>query len=291
MDSSGVGMATGTAGGAAATNTGMTTVGGGNNMMFFSNSVPDRSSGLQIFALFVLFSFPSLALVVVSLRAAGRWAWRQFGWGTFLNHLPLLSFARDGKGGKKPRGKRTKESLANMHANLLDDTLICVAMFMSAIETAASYKYIKTNYVGIRGRDIPPHDPTEGMVWNYAVQIFYNPILALVKLSVLIFLYRLFAHKRGVKLYIVGLSGVTLVQLVAVAGAIIFQCTPIAFNWTPTLPNGRCVDQRSLYVSTAAFTILTDVLVLGLPAYIFRDLNIPKKTKIALLVVFLMGGL
>ena len=164
-------------------------------------------------------------------------------------------------------------------------------MFMSAIETAASYKFIKTNYIGIRSRDVPPHDPTEGMIWNYAVQILYNPILALVKLSVLIFLYRLFAHKRGVKLYVVGLAGITTVQMVAVAGAIIFQCTPISFNWMPNLENGRCVDQSSLYVSTAAFTILTDVLVLVLPAYIFRDLNIPKKTKIALLAVFLLGGL
>lgn len=150
---------------------------------------------------------------------------------------------------------------------------------------------IKTNYIGIRGVDVPDHDPTEGMIWNYAVQILYNPILALVKLSVLVFLHRLFSQIRGVKICIIALATLTTLHMVAVAGAIVFQCTPISFNWTPRLEGGTCVDQPALYVSTAAFTIVTDVLVLLLPAYIFWGLNIPRKTKIALLFVFLLGGL
>lgn len=129
------------------------------------------------------------------------------------------------------------------------------------------------------------------MIWNYAVQILYNPILALVKISVLVFLHRLFAQIRGVKICILALAAVTALHMIAVAGAIIFQCTPISFNWNPELEGGTCVDQPALYVSTAAFTILTDVLVLLLPAYIFQGLSIPKKTKIALLFVFLLGAL
>lgn len=128
------------------------------------------------------------------------------------------------------------------------------------------------------------------MIWNYAVQILYNPILALVKLSVLIFLHRLFSQVRGVKACVIALSVLTTLHMVAVAGAIVFQCTPIASNWTPGL-GGRCVDRPALYVSTATFTIITDVLVLLLPGYIFRNLNIPRKTKIALLFVFLLGAL
>lgn len=129
------------------------------------------------------------------------------------------------------------------------------------------------------------------MIWNYAVQILYNPILALVKLSVLVFLHRLFAQIRGVKMCIMALAAVTTMHMVGVAGAIIFQCTPISFNWEPLLEGGTCVDQPALYVSSAAFNILTDVLVLLLPAYIFRGLSIPKKTKVALLFVFLLGAL
>jgi hypothetical protein len=41
-------------------------------------------TGLQIFAIAIIFVFPALALVVVIIRAAGRVAIRQFGWGTCL---------------------------------------------------------------------------------------------------------------------------------------------------------------------------------------------------------------
>lgn len=54
----------------------------------YASGVPDATSPLQTVALFILFFFPALALVVVSLRAAGRWAWGQFGWGEpFRNPL------------------------------------------------------------------------------------------------------------------------------------------------------------------------------------------------------------
>lgn len=147
---------------------------------------------------------------------------------------------------------------------------------------------IKTNYIGIRGANIPPHDLTPGLIWNYAVQLLYNPILALVKLSALVFLHRLFSQVRGVRPAVLALAGLTVLNMVAVAGAVVFQCVPVSANWRG---GGKCVDRRALYVSTAAFTILTDVLVLLLPGYILRNLNIPKKTKVALLFVFLLGGL
>ena len=104
----------------------------------------------------------------------------------------------------------------------------------------------------------------------------------------LIFLYRLFSQVRGVRPAVLVLAGLTALSMVAVAGAVVFQCVPISANW---MGGGRCVDQRVLYVSTAGFTILTDALVLLLPVYILRNLNIPKKTKVALLFVFLLGGL
>ena len=134
---------------------------------------------------------------------------------------------------------------------------------------------------------MPPHDPAPGLIWNYAVQLLYNPILALVKLSALIFLYRLFSQVRGVRPAVLVVAGLTASHMVAVAGAVVFQCVPISANWRG---GGSCVDRRALYVSTAAFTILTDVLVLLLPGYILRNLNIPKKAKVALLSVFLLGA-
>jgi len=129
------------------------------------------------------------------------------------------------------------------------------------------------------------------LIWQYAVQILYNPILALVKASVLIFLSRIFGQKDGVRRFLLWLNIANIAQMVAVFFAITLQCIPIAFNWDLTIRGGRCVDRRVLYTSTAAFSILTDLLILGLPLWVFSSLKIPKRTKLALLFVFLLGFL
>ncbi|KAK4190362.1 hypothetical protein QBC35DRAFT_79325 [Podospora australis] len=209
-------------------------------------------SGLQIFALFVNFFFPSLALIIVSIRVAGR--------------VTTTKFA-------------------------IDDWLVCIAMLMSIAQTVISFFFIKTNFIGIPINQVPPHDPTQGLIWAYAVQILYNPILALVKSSVLIFLSRLFGQKDGVRRSLFWLNVANIAQMVAVFFAITLQCLPIAFNWDFSIRGGRCVDRRILYTCTAVFNIITDLLILGTPIWIFTSLKIPRRTKIALLCVFLLGFL
>jgi hypothetical protein len=113
----------------------------------------------------------------------------------------------------------------------------------------------------------------------------------LVKSSVLIFLSRLFGQKDWVRRFLLWLNVANISQMVGVFFAIILQCTPVAFNWDPTITGGYCVDRRVLYISTSVFNIITDILILGLPLWIFSSLRIPKRTKTALLIVFLLGFL
>ena len=123
------------------------------------------------------------------------------------------------------------------------------------------------------------------------MQILYNPILALVKSSALIFLSRLIGQKDGVRRFLLWLNVANLCQMVAVFFAITLQCLPIAFNWDPSVRGGRCIDRRVLYTATSALNIATDLLILGVPLWIFVDLKIPRRAKIALLFVFLLGFL
>jgi hypothetical protein len=100
----------------------------------------------------------------------------------------------------------------------------------------------------------------------------------------------LFGQKPGVRRFIIWLNVVNLANMVAVFFAIVFQCFPIEKTWEPFL-EGHCVDRRILFVASSSINILTDLLVLGLPLRIFIDLKIPKRTKIALMFVFLLGFL
>ncbi|KAK8125418.1 uncharacterized protein PG998_001177 [Apiospora kogelbergensis] len=138
--------------------------------------------------------------------------------------------------------------------------------------------------------DIPLHDPTQGALWNYVVQILYNPILALVKSSLLILLLRLFGQKPGVRRFIIWLNTINLASMVSIFFAVVFQCFPLQKAWKPRL-EGYCVDRRILFVAASAINIVLDLLILGLPLRIFVGLQIPKRTKIALMFLFLLGFL
>ncbi|KAI1367052.1 hypothetical protein F5Y08DRAFT_327008 [Xylaria arbuscula] len=211
----------------------------------------DYTSTQQGLAIGIVVGFTALAFVVLCVRVAGRVSSHQFA---------------------------------------LDDTLVCIAMVLSILETAASYMFIRTNFIGIRWQDIPPHDPVPGLVWNYAIEILYNPILALVKTSILLFLQRLFGQRPGVRRFIVWLNAANIGMMIGVFFGVVFQCIPISKTWEPNL-EGTCVDRRVLFTVLSSFNIFTDILMLALPLRIFISLKIPRRTKIALMFVFLLGFL
>ncbi|KAK1990362.1 CFEM domain-containing protein [Colletotrichum falcatum] len=222
----------------------------------FSDDYPYPYSSLQHAGFFILFFFPIVALVIVALRVYSRVTTKQFGW---------------------------------------DDALICVAMADSLAETVASYFTMRYSFLGVHVYDIPLEaDPRIGSLWAYIIQILYNPILALVKTSMLLFLLRLSGQKRSVRYTIIGLNVFNIVLMIAIFVTVIFQCQPISYFWEKAgrdpPKDGKCIDTNAFYISTAALTILTDIMFLALPFWIFLGLKMPGRVKIALLFVFALGA-
>ncbi|KAH7024452.1 uncharacterized protein B0I36DRAFT_387023 [Microdochium trichocladiopsis] len=211
------------------------------------------TSPLQQFGFFIIFFFPALATVFYALRVYSRTSKKQFG---------------------------------------LDDALVGAALVFSWTETSFTYNFMKYNYVGIHVWDIPlTNDPRPGLIYNFAVQIAYNPILALVKTSVLLFLLRLSGVQRPlVRWSIHALNALNIAMMLAIFIVVIFQCSPVAAIYDPDV-KGTCIEQGLFYVVTAGLTVLTDVLVLALPFWIFLELKISRKKKMALIGVFGLGGL
>ncbi|KIH94417.1 hypothetical protein SPBR_05900 [Sporothrix brasiliensis 5110] len=211
------------------------------------------TSPLQQFGFAIIVFFPVLAFIIVMLRVYSRVSTKQFG---------------------------------------IDDTLIIIAMILSIGETASTWMFMKTNFIAIHIWDVPrEYDVVQALIWNFAVQVLYNPILALVKTSMLLFLLKLGSQKPGVRICIHILNALNLMLMVAIFIVVIFQCTPIRFNWDTTIVGGHCINQGVFYLATAALTIFTDVLNLALPFWVFLDLKMPVRVKIALLFVFLLGGI
>ncbi|KAL1899811.1 hypothetical protein Sste5346_002677 [Sporothrix stenoceras] len=211
------------------------------------------TSPLQQFGFAIIVFFPVLAFIIVCLRVYSRVNTKQFG---------------------------------------IDDALIIVAMILSIGETATTWMFMKTNFIAIHIWNVPAeYDVVQALIWNFAVQVLYNPILALVKTSMLLFLLKLGSQKPGVRICIHILNTLNLSLMVAIFLVVIFQCTPIAFNWDTTIVGGHCVQQGTFYLATAALTIFTDVLNLALPFWVFLDLKMPLRVKVALLFVFLLGAI
>ncbi|KAL6360449.1 hypothetical protein LRP88_06155 [Fusarium phalaenopsidis] len=214
-------------------------------------------SRLQQIGYFILFFFPIMAFCVWVLRIYGRFSTKQYSW---------------------------------------DDLLITMAMALSIAETICSYYSMRLNYIGIHKKDIPlTQDFVLGQKWAFTIQILYNPILALVKTSVLLFLMRLGGQKREVRLCIISLLVFNLFQMVAMFLACVFQCTPVSYFWDRAKeesirPDGMCINQNAFYIATSSLTILTDVLVLILPFWIFLGLKLPLKVRAAIIGVFVLGG-
>ena len=73
--------------------------------------------------------------------------------------------------------------------------------------------------------------------------------------------------------------------------ASIFQCTPIHKAWDLTgRVSGSCIDVNALFFANAGLDIFQDTLIYVLPMRMLYQLQVPKRQKIALMMVFAVGG-
>lgn len=128
------------------------------------------------------------------------------------------------------------------------------------------------------------------LYWIFIMQCLYNPILALVKSSVLIFLLRIGGHRNGIWWAAHVLNAVNLMLMVAIFLVVLFQQIPIQSYWDLSITPKRTIDSETFDIATSCITIATDTLVLVLPIWLFSGLQMHIGTKIGLIMVFLASG-
>lgn len=91
--------------------------------------------------------------------------------------------------------------------------------------TCPVFKY---DYTCFRTIDLPvTYDVEPVLFWNWLMQVLYNPILALVKSSILIFLLRLGDHRRSIRWSIYIVNAFNIALMIAIFITVIFQTIPI----------------------------------------------------------------
>jgi hypothetical protein len=122
-----------------------------------------------------------------------------------------------------------------------------------------------------------------------AFECIYVTTVALTKVSLLLMYYRLFpVNSMRIGCWILGaLSVCWCISIIMVS---IFQCTPIAKAWNPTIP-GHCINLKGSFIGNAVPNILTDVAILALPMPHVWRLHTTLIQRCQLSAVFLLGKL
>ncbi|KAF8542807.1 hypothetical protein BDD12DRAFT_789257 [Trichophaea hybrida] len=151
------------------------------------------------------------------------------------------------------------------------------------------------NGIGKHIYDITIDESNIALTMSYIGQILYVASLACVKISLLLFLQRIFPSVvmrrvlRGLLIFVLCFS-VTNIYLFA------FQCDTPEYYFstikaTESKNGGVCLAPQVVYYPMAAINILTDVVIWLLPVPMIVNARLSRREKLGLLWVFLIGGI
>jgi len=163
--------------------------------------------------------------------------------------------------------------------------------------------WMKVTWYGYRMKDVPTLSVGEKIFADkmfFTQGLLYNPVLGLVKWSIIVFLMRLEDRRKIIKWTLWGLLVFNLAHMVSVFLAVVFQCSPVHMYWnhhkTDEVVDGQivndnysCIDQASFSLSTAAIAVLTDVAILLVPIAMMWKLRMPLRRKLAVIFVLSLG--
>jgi len=126
--------------------------------------------------------------------------------------------------------------------------------------------------------------------WFYFAQILYKMVLGLNKVSMLCLYLRIFIGRI--------FQWLCYATLVVVVGwsvgsvmATIFQCVPISAVWDKSIKGPHCIDSDAFWYAYGIINILTDAAIFALPVREVTKLQLLRREKVGILMVFLLGAL
>ena len=123
-----------------------------------------------------------------------------------------------------------------------------------------------------------------------AQAIFYHLASNLVKASLALQYIRLFSV---ISPMVWACYGLFILILGAATWGIfgsVFLCDPVKSYWDATL-HGTCMAEKERFWSSSVIGIVLDFAIWLLPVPVIRKLNLPRRQKMGLVIVFGLGGL
>lgn len=187
---------------------------------------------------------------------------------------------------------------------LADDYTIVVGWSFAIGQAVMVYLYSLKSWQGYHYYDIPDlsvEDRMQASKYDLANQLLYNPILALVKASIIFFLWRLEDKRKVIRWSFISFLILNLGLAIATFLADLCQCTPVAYYWNHYETDeydaegnvaekaGTCIQQVNFFLITAGLSVLTDILIMIIPAAMVWKLKLKRSKKIAVWAVMSLG--
>jgi hypothetical protein len=115
--------------------------------------------------------------------------------------------------------------------------------------------------------------------------------MAFVKISIVVLIKRLFGSIRAYVVFSYCLVGFIATWAVAALLVNIFQCTPVQYYFDKDM-DGHCMKgQVQFFQAMGSIALVEDIIILCLPVPVFWKLQINTRQRIALMMVFSLGGM
>ncbi|KAH0337336.1 hypothetical protein KCU81_g8141, partial [Aureobasidium melanogenum] len=167
-----------------------------------------------------------------------------------------------------------------------DDFVIMVSLFLSWVVLGLTVAMVVSgfgSYVWSNPLDLHSTTAKLYLSWN----VLYVVLIHVTKSSILTQYLRIFPTRTMRRLTWLLFAALVPSVLWGVFASI-FICDPVKKVWRPMTP-GKCLSTRTYWVSVTAVNIVLDFAVLALPMPVISRLKLPKKQKIGLVGVFLLG--
>ncbi|KAF2186225.1 hypothetical protein K469DRAFT_573671 [Zopfia rhizophila CBS 207.26] len=140
--------------------------------------------------------------------------------------------------------------------------------------------------------DLTMRDFSKLLLYFRIAAIFYNISVLLIKLAMLIQVFRIFVPRgsRSKTFWVVQtLIYTNIFFYVSCIFTQIFTCHPIQKAWKPWIREGSCLNFQATAMATAVFNLVSDLSILFLTQKVILEIQLTKKERIRLTVVFCAG--
>lgn len=138
-------------------------------------------------------------------------------------------------------------------------------------------------------KEVAPVDLEYTLKVILVIEITYGVSLVLIKTSIMALYWRLFGSKSSFRTAVYVVGSIIWAWGISVVLASFLLCTPLEFNWNPTLPGGKCANRNAAFIANGVINMFTDFMVLSLPIRHIWQLQLRTGQKVALIMILNLG--